>query len=295
MYLRNPPYKHSSLGRVDTVVYHSNCADGFCAATIARQHLPDSRYVGAQYGWDPHKEIQMGGRTILFVDFCPTEEVLNELIIPRWKNWYVIDHHVSHSWVQQYAQMDGRPHVQFNLSYCAAWIAWEYFNPGAYVPALVRYVQDRDLWNFELPWSKEISAAIHMWPKDFPHWADQLKAPDMDQWIERGSSILEVHREIYERTASKSVLVSFNGAKVRMVNVSTLISETCNHVLDTRHDVDTVIGFFFKDPETVVLCFRARPGTECLSLGETVGAAGHPEACSGTLKYDQFYKVVQPA
>lgn len=294
MQLRNPPYKHSRLGRVDTVVYHSNCADGFCSAAIAHQHLRDSRFVSARYGWDPHKELKMGGRTVLFVDFCPTEQVLNELIIPRWQHWYVIDHHISHGWILNYDDPD-RPHVQFNQNYCAAWIAWEFFNPGEHVPSLVRYVQDRDLWIYELPWSREISAAIQMWPHDFGHWDEQLRARDMDSWIDRGRETLEIFKSIYERTAMKSVLVDFNGVKVRMVNTSTMISETCNHILTTRQDVDTVIAFFFKDPETVVLCFRARAGTECLSLGETVGAAGHPEACACSLKYDQFYKVVRPA
>jgi hypothetical protein len=51
-------------------------------------------------------------------------------------------------------------------------LAWLYFNPNEPIPEILHYVQDRDLWKFDLEHSKEINAYIATLPFDFQEWAD---------------------------------------------------------------------------------------------------------------------------
>src|SRR5690606_35880403 len=51
-----------------------------------------------------------------------------------------------------------------------AGIAWDFFHPGVPRPALVNHVEDRDLWRFALPGTREIQAAVFSRPYTFAAW-----------------------------------------------------------------------------------------------------------------------------
>ena len=50
--------------------------------------------------------------------------------------------------------------LNFDISKCGAVLTWEYFFPDEPVPAFLLYVQDRDLWQWLQPKSKEINEAF---------------------------------------------------------------------------------------------------------------------------------------
>ena len=59
-------------------------------------------------------------------------------------------------------------HFDQNLS--GAGLAWKYFFPTDPVPRMVEHVQDRDLWRFELPGTREICAALYAQEFEFEKW-----------------------------------------------------------------------------------------------------------------------------
>lgn len=52
----------------------------------------------------------------------------------------------------------------FDMERSGAGIAWDVFHPGKPRPSLVDYVEDRDLWRFKLPASRE----VHAWCGSYP-------------------------------------------------------------------------------------------------------------------------------
>jgi hypothetical protein len=50
--------------------------------------------------------------------------------------------------------------LNFDIAKCGAVLTWEYFFPDEPVPAFLLYVQDRDLWTWQQPKSKEINEAF---------------------------------------------------------------------------------------------------------------------------------------
>lgn len=63
------------------------------------------------------------------------------------------------------AHINGAPiRCVFDTDRSGAGIAWDFFHPGEPRPKLIDYVEDRDLWRFKLPASRE----IHAWCGSHP-------------------------------------------------------------------------------------------------------------------------------
>ena len=75
-------------------------------------------------------------------------------VIELWKNHSLtlLDHHKT---AQE--SLTGLPGCLVDLSKSGAALSWQHFHPDQKMPDLLAYVQDRDLWKFELPNSREIS------------------------------------------------------------------------------------------------------------------------------------------
>jgi oligoribonuclease NrnB/cAMP/cGMP phosphodiesterase (DHH superfamily) len=154
------------------------------------------------YGQDPPDCL---GRDVYLLDFSYKRAVMDQIIALA-RSVTVLDHHKTAQ-----AEMDGlveywhrevpnlRVSVRFDMEKSGARLAWEWFHPGEAVPQLVRYVEDRDLWRFAVPYSKEINAALFSYDYDFARW-NLLRA-----MLEAGSPILEAAGEAIERKQAKDV------------------------------------------------------------------------------------------
>ena len=78
----------------------------------------------------------------------------DERLAARAGSTRVLDHHATAA-----EDLAGLPFVTIDLDRSGAVLAWEHFHPGRPVPLLLRYVQDRDLWRWALPRSREVNAA----------------------------------------------------------------------------------------------------------------------------------------
>jgi oligoribonuclease NrnB/cAMP/cGMP phosphodiesterase (DHH superfamily) len=150
------------------VLYHSNCADGFGAAWAAWKKLGNKAdYKDVSYGSELPDVEQY--HTIYILDFSYPRDVLEEL---RTAGFLVkiVDHHKS----AQEALKDF-PGAIFDMEHSGAYLAWKYFHPELEIPHLIRLVEDRDLWFFKLPHSRELSAWIWSYPFDFTLWSQMAE------------------------------------------------------------------------------------------------------------------------
>lgn len=160
------------------VLFHGNCPDGMGAAFAAwLRFQDDATYIPVSYG-RPMPEIDKGS-TVFIVDFSYPREPLKALA-SRSEQIVVLDHHAT-------AQADleglgvelGRPHIiQFDMNKSGAVLACEYFHGDSIkcevgqLGEFFAYLQDRDLWQFKLPMSREVSMAIRSYPMDFKTWSN---------------------------------------------------------------------------------------------------------------------------
>lgn len=156
------------------VLYHADCADGFGAAFAAWKRLgdKDTAYIPVRYGED--LPAMPGAEQVWIVDFSYPRDVLNGLqAILGPGHLVVLDHHASAE-----KHLKGASYAGFDMNKSGAVLAWEHFHAGTYVPPLLRYVEDRDLWRWKCPQSREVSFALRScvdW--DFRSWSLLL-----DEW-----------------------------------------------------------------------------------------------------------------
>src|SRR5437899_8243138 len=178
-------YANIASSKVDNVVlYHANCVDGFTAAWVAYKKLKvlDSKtqYCPVSYGREPPWD-SCTGKNVFILDFSYPRDIL--LFLKAHSNYcIVLDHHKTAK-----EELEDLSFCVFDMTKSGAVLAWEYFFPEKKVPALCKYVQDYDLWKFELENSKEINAVIQT--ADFKIAEYEMMKED----LESGSQIVMSH------------------------------------------------------------------------------------------------------
>lgn len=149
-------------------IYHAPCADGFSAAWAVSKRFGDAvRYHPGVHGEAPP---DVRDEHVLLVDFSYKSPVVRALAAQA-ASVTILDHHRSAVLDLTPLMEDGTVAGVFDMERSGAVITWEYFHPEDPVPNLLLHVQDRDLWQFKLDGTREISATVFSHPYDF-HGAD---------------------------------------------------------------------------------------------------------------------------
>lgn len=280
------------------VLYHKNCADGFAASVVAWMKLRGTAwYVPMNYG-EPVPEDIPDWAEVYLLDFSFPREVM-EGLLRRMSKVVVLDHHKTAE-----AELNGLEHplleMRFDMSKSGAVLAWEYFYPDTLVPLFVRYVQDRDLWRWELPNSREFSAGLQVVEKDPWLW-DQLIScgRQIRRLINNGKVLLRAQKQLVERQCEGVLLGTFSpGRKVFLdvykedeeqwvkngfwkapvVNATAHVSEVGEELL-RRFPSAPFVGIYFDRADGKrQWSLRSRPGFDCSELAAVFGGGGHARA-----------------
>lgn len=202
--------------------YHAGCPDGFGAAwAVARAWGDEGEFVprGHEDGLRAENYV---GATVVFVDIAPPGEVARALGETA-AQLVVLDHHVSardrlvgDPTLENALAADGHV-MQFDLEHSGAVLAWRYFHPEDPPPALLRYVEDQDLWSWKLPRSEEVNAAVNSYPHRFEVW-DELARRPVAELAEEGEPIVRAQRMEVERALQSVHPVALGALRVEAVN-----------------------------------------------------------------------------
>jgi len=190
----DPSAPHSALAPL--VIYHAKCADGFSAAWCFHHQYsknsarPYPEFVAGRYGYAPP---DVTGRDVYLVDFSYKRDVVEQLLAQA-NSVTLIDHHQTA--LQDLADLPGlRTYTDLNRS--GATLAWDYLFPGQPRPLLLGHIEDRDLWRFKLPHTREIQAMVFSCEYTFDNW-DKLMAAcphDLISMTAQGAAIERKHRK----------------------------------------------------------------------------------------------------
>jgi oligoribonuclease NrnB/cAMP/cGMP phosphodiesterase (DHH superfamily) len=200
---------------MDIIYYHGHCPDGWCAAFIASKRYPEAELVPLDHGTD-FDFSQVEGKDVLMVDFSLRTRQLNDNIAFLAKSFRILDHHRTAQ-----AVLEGAPYATFDMKRSGAGLTWDYlfgkeleamqatWNPADPFkelkpqprPWFVDYVEDRDLWNWALPMSKEICAYLGTLELNKEDW-DKLDSVDWNLAKMKGVGAL-AHINHYVREAVK--------------------------------------------------------------------------------------------
>jgi len=259
------------------IIYHADCVDGFTAAwAFWRMFGHDAEYVPAHYGDEPP---DVRGKDVRIVDFSYPRELLMSMC-DGWRaanTIRVLDHHKTAA-----ENLRGLEFAEFDMDRSGASMAWDYLNPHTARPVLVNYVEDRDLWRWALPRSKEVSAYIRTVPRVFPLW-DALAAEldeHLDKAANKGAIALRVVEQYVEGKLKSEGRAMIGGHDVRCVNTTFAVSETVGELAKNE---PFAAGWFQKDTGEFVYSLRSRDGgLDVSEIAEEYGGGGHARAAGFT-------------
>lgn len=263
------------------VLYHGRCADGFGAALAAwRFYGGRVECLGLSHGQAATVQDlpPLDGRAVYVLDFAFAPDLLAQ-IDARAAKLVLLDHHKSAA--EQLAGFACRcGALHFDMGKSGARLAWEFFHPGAPLPDLVRFVEDRDLWAWQYPETAGFVAALDMEPFDFTRWqqiADFAPA-ETAAFVARGQAMDEKFRHLAQDVAGGAQPLVFNGQAGLMVNAPGAFHSLVGELLSKQSGSYALMWAVGKDGQ-VKVGLRSQRGYDCSPLAVSMGGGGHAQAC----------------
>jgi hypothetical protein len=275
-------------------IYHAGCPDGFGAAwAVWKVWGDEARYIPRGHE-DPLRARDFEGNQVVFVDIAPPLEPLRQLA-ERAVQITILDHHVtardrfeSDPGLCNDFQWAGHV-VHFDLTHSGAIIAWRHFHPDTEIPALLRYVEDQDMWNWELPNSEEINAAIGSHPRSFEVW-DRLAASPVEQLAAEGVPIIRAQKIEVEQALRHAHPISLGRIRVEAVDARSHRSRI-GHELASRARYGAPCGVVYRLTGTQVdVSIYSVGDFDVSKLAADFGGGGHRNASGFNVTLDDWVK-----
>lgn len=268
----------------DLCIYHGNCADGYTAAWVAlKAGVKD--FCPGTYGKEPP---DVTGKHVLMVDFSYKRDILLRMAESA-ASITILDHHKTAQ-----AELTGFPEAamsglldknisaSFDMSKSGARMAWDFFFPDQDRPPLIDYVEDRDLWKFDLPGSREVSAYIFSFDYTFENWDIldlQLRHRMSDQVMPGGVAIERKHhkdiRELLKLTKRQMVI---GGHIMWVANLPYTLASDAANALASESEPAAGATYFDRNDGQRIFSLRSIGDFDVSAIAKRYGGGGHRNA-----------------
>jgi uncharacterized protein len=254
------------------IVYHADCHDGITALWVCRQKWPDAEAYPGVHGEPPDLD-RLRDADVVVVDFSWRRDVLLDVEKVA-ASLVVLDHH-------QTARDDlaGLAFATFDMERSGAGLAWDTLFPEMARPALVNYVEDRDLWRFALPGCREVHAACNSWPLTIGVRSGLMET-SIDSLIRDGAGILRYHDLLVANAASTATRATIRGHNVPVVTCPNL--ELVSDLGQALAAAESFAAVRVPGPDgRHKVSLRSAPdGADVGAIAKSLGGGGHRHAAS---------------
>lgn len=260
------------------VIYHDD-EDGFGGAWTAWKKFKNkASYIPAENGNLPLKGL--AGKEIYFIDFCYSKKELGE-IVKNNKKVVVIDHHISRK-----NEIKIATEYRYAVKNSAAVLAWKYFYPSKPIPKILLYIEDMDLWKWELPNSRNIASYLESYNFNFKTYsriASQLENKEkLRKCIAEGEAIERYKQILANYIINFAEKVEFEGQKAFAVNSPILDSEVGNLINKKKGG----IGIIWRYKNRRLRISLRSDKADVMKLAEKFGGGGHKRSSGFQIKKD---------
>jgi hypothetical protein len=273
-------------------IYHAGCPDGFGAAWAAWQAWGESALYIPRGHDDELRASDYAGDHVLFADIAPPPHAWRELA-EQAERLVVLDHHVSardryraEPALAEAVEADGHL-VVFDLAHSGAVLTWRHLHEGRPVPPLLAYIEDQDLWSWQLPASREVNAAISSHLRSFDTWG-RLAATPVETLAAEGRPILRALRMEVDRALASAHPVRVAGLQLEAVNARLQRAEI-GHELAERRAFGTPAGVAYRvTGRRVDVSLYSVGAFDVARIAESLGGGGHRNAAGFSVTLDEW-------
>lgn len=222
------------------VLYHANCTDGAGAMWSAWKFFKDTaKYVAVGKLSKNQSTILNKCKAASDVYMCDVMLDMDdiEMIASNGTTVWLLDHHISNiDKLEKYTFSDqAKENIKdfCDISRSGAGITWDHFHSGSR-PVCIDYVEDFDLWHWELP----DGPSIHVFFSQF-NWKsndniiatfDKLEKLSPGQLAAKGTPLVHYRDQLIDRQITqvgRAIVLAYN---VPILNGNHFISET-GHIM----------------------------------------------------------------
>lgn len=272
--------QHQRIGIRDfispVVVYHHPCHDGITALAIARHYYGDVEPIEGRYDKTDKPPLEVfKDRDVLFVDFCYDDMEYMTAVAASARAFAIVDHHISAKNKLKTAAFPTQL-LHFDLNQSGAGLLWKLLRDDP-APPLIASVEDRDLWRFQLPNTREIHAACDAYPLTIEA-RERLLERKIADLVSEGEIILRYQDKLVRGIAARATTRSIAGYEVPYIElpVLELISEVGNIL--AKDQLFAALGLRTPEGRIAVSLRSAPDGLNVAKIAERFGGGGHPHA-----------------
>ena len=271
------------------------------------------------YGEDPP---DVKGRTVYLVDFSYKRQVIKDMIQKGGAaNIVIIDHHKTaiedlqdlddelydEALISQAEKGDGgeqdyesQLELVFDLEMSGATLAWKYWNHVwetyyLHRPVLLGHVEDRDLWKFRLPMTREIQANVFSYEYTFANWDKLMLETNVLTLAEGGAAIeRKHHKDIAELVKVCQRFIAFSPVQmsfftklftdadihVPIASLPYTLTSDAGHLMAKQHmDGKAFAMCYWDTAEHRIFSLRStEEGMDVSNIAKAYGGGGHKHA-----------------
>jgi uncharacterized protein len=264
-------------------IYHGFCADGFTAAWVVWKFYGEGQvdFHAAKHGESPP---DVEGREVYVVDFSYPRPAIQAMARHATK-LTVIDHHITAAQdLEGLIRNDGIVDGVFDMDKSGCLLTWEWFFKDERPPPALLAVNDRDLWTFERPWTREIALALTAYPYYFETWEMMMEVDRLESLRQEGVALSrKQQKDIAEIIAAGSHLITIAGHTVPACNVPSMWASDAGHLMAQGH---SFAACFWIDGKEMAFSLRSAPdGLDVSEIAKRFGGGGHQHAAGFKLPW----------
>jgi oligoribonuclease NrnB/cAMP/cGMP phosphodiesterase (DHH superfamily) len=288
---------------MNLIITHAGCYDGSCSAWLLQKTLGGT-IIPCHYGTEREKIgrklIDYAGEydRVFITDFSFDSHHLLGLLNANC-GAVVLDHHKSAAIGLDLVIKQYPDRVFFDMNRCGAKMTFDYlvqhhpvelkhtFNDLSFLESLIGYVQDRDLWTWNLPDSKGINSVLRTYGHD--QWEEIHRKFSNGELRREMVPIVRLERRIIDSAKSHAyevLIPTLEGPRiVPCVNqtLPTLMSEIVGELAE-ESDYGVAIGWFYDAKDNKYIhSIRSRGEVDVRVIAESFGGGGHKNSAGFTL------------
>lgn len=195
----------------------------------------------------------------------------------------------------------------FDTTKSGALLAWEYFNPIFSVPDIIRFVSDRDLWQFKYPETKAAIEGLKQSGRmeDFEYW-DKLVIDKnaLADCIAKGQIIVDYNKTNYQKFVNNQQsfkIIQFDDTIAAVYNTTNNVNELAEEFYLNEHfHIDFTLSYYIRGDGRIKMSFRSRNpgGADVRIVAKKFFGGGHEHSAAAFLSTEQsleFLKFLQDA